>query len=602
MSQPLKRDDFPPESKWNPEAVYADWKAFEADFEAAQADLPKLAAFKGRLKEGPAVVADFYEEWERQVPRAIKLAMFAQFAMAVDNADQEPKAYVGQVIGLMGQATAMTAFVEPELVEIGDVILEWTEQEPRLEKHYHLFHDLLRMKEHSRSAEVEEILGMLQEPFGQLRRTASELSESDIKFKPAKNAEGKEFPVTQGLLMKNATNPDREIRRQAWENFCDGYRSHINTFASNYLTYVKTQVFNTRVRGYNSVLEARLKPYNVPLEVFHNLIETFKDNLPTWHKYWDVKRRALGYDQIHPYDIWAPLGKNPPSLSFEEAVEMIAEGNKELGEEYTSVLRKGCLEDHWVDWAPNDTKSQGAFSMPGKENLPPLIKMSFTGDVPAMSTLSHELGHSMHAYFTNQNQPEIYRSGGLSMTLAETASNTNQAMTRQYLRQSRADDKEFQMALLEEAMSNYHRYLYQMLNLATFELEVYTRAEQNKPLSAGILLDIMKEIYAAGYGKTMTDDPDRTATTWAQFGHLYVPFYTFQYSVGISAADMLTAKVKADEPGAAANYLKFISTGSSKYTMDQFRLAGVDMTSPEPVKAAFKVLGSMVDQLEELTS
>jgi oligoendopeptidase F len=227
--------------------------------------------------------------------------------------------------------------------------------------------------------------------------------------------------------------------------------------------------------------------------------------------------------------------------------------------------------------------------------------MSFTDDVSGMSTLSHELGHSMHAYYTGKHQPVVYSASYPSMTLAETASNTNQAMTRAYLRESRADDDEFQLALLEEAMANYHRYLFQMLNLATFELEVYTRAEEGKPLSAGILQDIMKEIYAAGYGETMTDDPDRTGTTWAQFGHLYIPFYTFQYSVGISAADMLTAKIRAGEAGAAENYLKFISTGSSMYTMDQFRLAGVDMTSPEPVKAAFQVLASMVDQLDGLT-
>ena len=316
MSTQLKRSDFPPESKWNPEAVYADWKAFEVDFEAAKADLPKLAAYKGRFKEGPAVVADFYDEMERQMPRAVKLAMFAQFAMAVDNADQEPKAYVGQVMGLMGQAAAMTAFVEPELLEIGEELLDWTKQEPRLEKNYHQFHDLLRMKEHTRSAEVEEVLGMLQETLRQLSQTADELSEADIKFAPAVGNDGKEFPVTQGLLMKNATHPDREVRRTAWESFSDGYKSHINTFSSNYLAYVKSQVFNARVRGFSSVLEARLKPFNVPLEVFHNLIDTFKSNLPTWHKYWDVKRRALGYDQIHPYDIWAPLGKTPPSAEL----------------------------------------------------------------------------------------------------------------------------------------------------------------------------------------------------------------------------------------------------------------------------------------------
>ena len=299
MTAPIKRADFPPESKWKPEAVYADWKAFEADFEAAKADLPKLAAFKGRLKEGPGVVADFYDEWEKQLPRAIKMAMFAQFAMAVDNADQGPKAYVGQVMGLMGQAAAMTAYVEPELLEIGGDLLKWAGEEPRLAEFRHYFDDLLRMKAHTRSAEIEEVMGMMQEPIGQLRRTASELSESDIKFKPALDSEGNEFPVTQGLLMKNATHPDRQVRRTAWENFSDGYASHINTFASNYLAYVKSQVVNMRVRGYSSVLESRLKPYNVPLEVFHNLIDTFKANLPTWHRYWDVKRRALGLSLIH---------------------------------------------------------------------------------------------------------------------------------------------------------------------------------------------------------------------------------------------------------------------------------------------------------------
>jgi len=602
MTKSLKRADFPPESKWAPEEVYPTWKEWEAEFEAAKADLPKLGAFKGRLKDGPSVVADYFEEVERQYPRGARLAIFAQFAMSVDGQDQEPKAYLGQAMGLMGQFASISAYAEPELLEIGEQLLEWTEKEPRLAIYRHYFDDLLRQKEHLRSAEVEEVLGMLADPFSQIRRTASELADSDIKFEPAVDSDGQSFPVTQGLLDTNATNPDRQVRRTAWESFCDAYAAHINTFASNYLLFVKTQVFNMRVRGYSSVLESRLKPFNVPVEVFHNLLETFRNNLPTWHKYWEVKRRALGYDEIYPYDIWAPLGKNSPTVTFEEAVEMVAAGNAALGEAYTSALRRGCLEEHWVDWAPNDTKRQGAFSSGGVERIPPLIMMSFTDDVSGMSTLSHELGHSMHTHFIQKNQPLVYQMSYPSMTLAETASNTNQAMTRAYLRESRADDHEFQLALLEEAMTNYHRYLFLMLNLATFELEVYTRAEQNKPLSAGILMDIMKGIFKEGYGETMSDDPDRTATTWAQFSHLYIPFYTFQYAVGISAADMLTANIRGGKPNAAENYLKFISTGGSMYTMDQFRLAGVDMTSPEPVKAAFGVLASMVDQLGSLTS
>jgi len=602
MTKPIKRADFPPETKWAPEEIYPTWKEWEADFEAAKADLLKLGAFKGKLKDGPSVVADYAEEMVRQLPRMVKMATFARFALSVDGADQEPKAYLGQVMGLFGQFSAVTAYAEPEMLEIGEQLLQWAEDEPRLSIYHHYFDDLLRQKEHLRSAEVEEVLGMLADPFSQIVQTESELANSDLRFEDAVDSEGQSFPVTQGLLSANAANPDRQVRRTAWENFYDGYASHINTFASNYLAFVKTQVFNIRVRGYSSVLESQLKPFNVPIEVFHNLLETFRNNLPTWHKYWDVKRRALGYDEIYPYDIWAPMGKNPPKVTFADAVEMIAEGNAPLGEEYTSALRKGCLEDHWVDWAPNDTKTQGAFSSGGVEEIPPLILMSYNDDVKDLSTLSHELGHSMHTHYIVNHQPVIYRISYPSMTLAETASNTNQAMTRAYLRESRADDKAFQLALLEEAMSNYHRYLFLMLNLATFELEVYTRAEQGKPLSAGILLDIMKGIFKEGYGETMSDDPDRTATTWAQFGHLYIPFYTFQYAVGISAADMLTANIRGGKPNAAENYLKFISTGGSMYTMDQFRLAGVDMTSPEPVKAAFGVLSSMVDQIETLTS
>jgi oligoendopeptidase F len=232
---------------------------------------------------------------------------------------------------------------------------------------------------------------------------------------------------------------------------------------------------------------------------------------------------------------------------------------------------------------------------------PPLIMMSYSDSVSSMSTLSHELGHSMHSYYTAKTQIELYNGyGNISMTSAETASNLNQAMVRSYLREELAQDNDFQLALLEESFSNYHRYMFQMLNLATFEYEVYSRAEQGKPLSTKILLDIMAEIYAAGYGETMTDDQERTATTWAQFGHLYVPFYTFQYSVGISAADFITEKVLAGEENSAENYLTFLKAGGSRYTMDLFNLAGVDMNSPEPVQKAFAVLAEMVDQFEKL--
>ena len=602
MSVGLKRKEAFPGSTWQPEKLYADWDAWQKEYDQALMDLEKLGEYKGKLKQSPALLAEWFEQFTDQLSRLSRLSIFAQFSVAVDGEDPEPKQYIGQVGALQGKFGAASAFAEPELMADTELFLSWTEKEPKLKVYRHYIDNLIRQKSHLRSAEVEEILGMLADPFGQTSRTAMELSNVDLKFEDAIDSQGEAHPVRQSLLSVNAGHRDREVRRTAWESFCDGYAGSINTFASNYIAHVKQQVFTVQVRGYQSVLEASLDPFNVPVSVFHNLIDTFKANLPTWHRYWDIKRRALKFEEIHPYDIWAPVGENPPEVKFDQAVDYISQGLAPLGDEYVSVLRQGCLENHWVDWFPNDTKRQGAFSMPC-HNTPPLIMMSFTDKVGSMSTLAHELGHSMHSYLTAKHQNEIYNGYyNISMVAAETASNFHQAMVRAYLKKELASDSDFQLALLEEAFSNYHRYMFQMLNLATFEFEVYSRAEQGKPLSTKILLDLMSEIYAAGYGESMTDDVARTATTWAQFGHLYVPFYTFQYSVGISAADYLSQKILSGETNAAENYLEFLKAGGSRYTMDLFKLAGVDMKSPEPVEKAFAVLSAMVDQFEEIIS
>jgi oligoendopeptidase F len=602
MSTGLKRTDALPGSTWQSEKLFADWEDWLKEYDRAVKDMERLSSYKGKLNQSPEMLAEWFEEFTGQLSRLNRLYIYAQFSIAVDGADPEPKQYIGQVMSLQGKFLAAIAFADPEMMGDAEKFLSWTETEADLGVFKHYFLNLIRQKTHLRSAEVEEILGLLADPFGQTYRTAMDLMNVDLKFDDAVDSQGQTYPVRQSLLSVNAGNQDREVRRTAWESFCDGYAGSINTFASNYIAHVKQQVFVVQVRGYDSVLEASLDPFNVPVSVFHNLIETFRKNLPTWHKYWDVKRRALKLDQLHPYDIWAPVGKNPPEIKFDQAVEYISQGMSPLGEEYVSTLRKGCLEEGWVDWFPNDTKRQGAFSMPS-HNTPPVIMMSYTDKVGSMSTLAHELGHSMHSYFTAKHQHEIYNGySNISMVSAETASNFNQAMVRAHLKNTLASDSDFQLALLEEAFSNYHRYMFQMLNLASFEFEVYSRAEQGKPLSTQILLDLMSEIYAAGYGETMSDDPSRTATTWAQFGHLYVPYYPFQYSVGISAADFLSQGVLAGADKAAENYLEFLKAGGSRYTMDLFKVAGVDMESREPVEKAFAVLSAMVDQFKELIS
>jgi oligoendopeptidase F len=355
------------------------------------------------------------------------------------------------------------------------------------------------------------------------------------------------------------------------------------------------------VRGYDSVLAMMLSPTNLPLDVFHNLIDTFKEHLPTWHRYWEVKAKILGVDALQPWDVWAPTVKRPPTIPYTQSVEWICEALKPLGDDYVSILRKGCLEGRWVDYAPNIEKRQNAASSLQVGHKPPFIYMSYDDSIIALSTLTHELGHSMHGVYTAENQPDVYNEyDSISSTVGETPSNFHQAMTRAYLRELKADDRDFQMALIDEALANYHRYFFIMPTLARFEYEVFSRASEGRSLNAVELKHIMLGLFAEGYGETMKDDPARTGITWAQFLHLYEPFYTFQYAIGISAADALAAKIMANAKGMAERYIEFISAGGSLYTMDLFQLAGVDMTTPVPVESSFRELARLVDQLEAL--
>jgi oligoendopeptidase F len=339
-----------------------------------------------------------------------------------------------------------------------------------------------------------------------------------------------------------------------------------------------------------------LFPNNIPVEVFHNLIQVFKENLPTWHRYWQIRKQILGYDELHVYDIKAPLTRTKPQIPYQQAVDWICAGMAPLGEEYVKILRSGCLEDRWVDRARNKGKRQGAFSW-GMYDTQPFIMMSYADDVFSLSTLAHELGHSLHSYYTRQTQPFVY--GDYSLFVAEVASNFNQAMVRDHILRTESDPM-LQMALIEETMSNYHRYFFIMPTLARFELEMHERVERGEPVNARSMMDLTASLFMEGYGDEVVIDDDRIGITWAQFGHMYANFYVYQYATGISGANALVKKVLSEGEPAAAAYLDFLKAGSSLYPIDALKMAGVDLTNPDPVKAALKVLSDTVDRLEKL--
>ena len=593
-----RHTELPAQYTWNASSVFASDAAWENEWNQVSAQLPNHAQkYAGHLAASAALVFECLQIRDETVRRAQVLLVYADMASSVDSTDQKAVAMAGRARSLYGQVRATFAFVEPELIAIGAVKLRgWANSEPRLALYAHYFDDLFRKQAHIRSGEVEELLGMLADPFSSVGLNESMLTNADFQFKPARSSTGEDQVVSQSTYIGLTHHPDREVRRTAFESLTDEYLAHKHTLANNLATSIKQNVFNMRARRHASTLAASLFEDNIPTEVFHNLSGVFRRNLPTWHRYWAIKRKALGVDQLHYYDIWAPIATQPPTVSYAQAVEWICAGLEPLGDDYVRALRRGCLDDRWVDVYPNQGKVGGAFST-GAPGTHPFIMTSYHDDLFSLSTLAHELGHSMHTYLTFENQPVVY--SNYSLFVAEVASNFHQAMVRAHLFKTNSDPQ-FQLTLLEEAFANFHRYFFIMPTLARFELDIHQRIERGEGVTADVMMQLMDELFAEGFGGELAIDHERHGIIWATFGHLYADYYVYQYATGISAANALAQRVLSKTPQAAEDYLRFLKAGNSVYSLDALKIAGVDLTKPEPVEAGFAVLADMVDRLEKL--
>lgn len=413
MNQLPDRSTVDRKYRWNEEAVFADAAAWQREYDSVAALLPSLAAAAGTLKNGPEALTSFLVKNEETEARVETLMFYAAMRGACDTGDEEAQSLTGRAGSLAGRYAEAVAFLEPELLALGESTLAlWRRENAELAAFGHWLDNLFRLRAHVRSSEVEAVLGAAEEVFSGAQHIHDMLVDSDLTFADARDSSGNAVPVAQSTVETLLSSPDRTLRQTAWESYCDSHLSFGPSLAASLVTEIKKDCFIARTRGYGSSLEAALFPDNIPVATFETTLAVFEKNRPLWHRYWKARAKALGLKKMSHWDIWAPISKKPPVVPYETAVDWISAALEPLGADYVSRLRKGCLEERWVDVYPTRGKSQGAFSY-GSRTTAPYVMMSYSDDLSSLSTLTHELGHSMHSAYTRSNQRGVYADYGI---------------------------------------------------------------------------------------------------------------------------------------------------------------------------------------------
>lgn len=591
-----KRPEVPAEQTWDLETVYASNNDWERDFKAAEQLIPQVETFKGRAGESGATLLQCLQADEQLWRKVSKLEVYAYMRLDEDTTNNFYQGLTSRVSALEAKAAAARSFIEPEILQILQAKLaEFIQQEQGLQIYQHYFDELFRQREHFRTPEVEAVLAQSSEIAQTSSRAFEMLNHADLKFPTIVGEDGQPVEVTHARYITLMESQNREVRRQAFQALYSTYGRYLNTFATLYASSVKKDVFYAKVRGYHSALEEALDSTNIPVSVYDNLVATVHKNLPTLHRYIDIRKRALGVDQLHMYDLYVPLvAEAQNAIPYQEAVETVKAGLGVMGKEYAQILNQG-INSRWIDRAENEGKTSGAYSG-GTYDTAPFILLNYTDTLDSMFTLAHELGHSIHSFFTRRNQPYIY--ADYTTFVAEVASTCNEALLDEYLL-SQTSDPTLRMYLINSYLEKFRGTLYRQTMFAEFERLTHEKLEQGEALTPEVLCEWYKELNVKYYGPDIVVD-DEIALEWARIPHFYNAFYVYQYATGISAAIALSQKILQEGQPAVERYLSFLKSGSSDYSTNILAKAGVDMTKPEPIDQALQVFAKLLDEFEQL--
>lgn len=601
MSSVPDRSEIDREYTWDLESIYASDEDWEEAYTAVSDRIEELAAYEGQTTDDAETLLDVFELRNDIMREVSTVAAYARMRRDEDTTNQEYQALTARSQSLAADAQSASSFIEPELQTLTRGEFEsMADEQLALETYDHYVDDVLRMKPHTRSAEVEALLADLSEVTGATGEVYNMLSNADMSFPTVEDPGGDAVEITQSNFTNLLKRPDRAFRERVYEGYFDEWASVRNTVAASYKNSVKADIKTAQARNYDTAREAALDGPNVPVEVYDTLVDSVNDNLDKLHRHAELKREALEVDELEMWDLYMPLtGGEGPDIDYDEATEYVVDAVEPLGEEYQSRVADG-LESRWVDVYENEGKQAGAYSG-GTYDTQPFILMNYQDDIASMYTLAHELGHSMHSQLTKDEQPYVYSS--YEIFVAEVASTVNEALLTTHLLET-VDDPAFRKAVLNEFLERVRSTLYRQTLFAEFEHEAHRLEENGEPLTADRLDDLYHGLKESYYEPAHVDE--RIAREWMRIPHFYRAFYVYQYSTGISAALAIVDGILPDGAGgesdcdAAEDYLEFLRRGSREYPLDLLRIAGVDMSSSDPIDRALSTYGDRLDEMAAL--
>lgn len=592
-----QRQEVAAENKWSIEDIYASDDAWEADLAKAKEFPEKIASYKGQLCTSSEKLLEYMRLDDELTVLLDSLVNYAQRKNDEDTRTAKYQDMVSRVEMLYVDIAGAASFVTPELLSIPDDTMEqFYKEQSGLELYRRVFDTIRRRRAHILSEAEERIMALTGEMSGSPDNIFSMFNDADLKFPDAIDMDGNAHQVTHGSYIPLVQSSDRVLRKSAFESLYHVYEGFKNTSAAVLSAQVKTLVFRARARHYSSTLEAALDGNEVPTEVYSRLIEAVHENMGYMHRYVRLRKKLLGVDELHAYDLYTPLVSDLDiKIPFEQAKQEVYDSLAPMGEEYRAIFRKG-IEQRWIDVYENEGKRSGAYSAGAKVH--PFVLLNHKDTLDSEFTLAHEMGHAIHSYLSNTNQPVTY--ADYVIFVAEVASTCNESLLMQHLLRS-TDDKKRRAYLINYFLEQFRTTLYRQTMFAEFELMINQKAENGESLTAESLCEMYRELNRQYYGDDLVIDRELDME-WARIPHFYYNYYVYQYATGFSAAIALSQRILNEGAPAVSDYIGFLSGGCSKDPISLLKGAGVDMTSKQPVESALKLFGSLLDEMEELMS